>query len=100
MSRWVTVVVAVVAALLVGNSQAFVSPKVATKRASPKTAAFVFGGNKKEPEEPQRFTREDMARLNAQSEANMQKDFQAMTVVSLIFSLPLLYLCWVAFFSD
>ena len=46
------------------------------------------------------MTRNEMLQFNKDSEDNMMKDFQAMTAFSLVISLPIFYLCWVAFFSD
>mmetsp|Transcript_20469 Transcript_20469/g.31061 ORF Transcript_20469/g.31061 Transcript_20469/m.31061 type:complete len:108 (+) Transcript_20469:72-395(+) len=46
------------------------------------------------------LTREEMLDINAQNEEVMNMELQAMTVFSLVISLPILYLCWVAFYSD
>ena len=46
------------------------------------------------------MTREEMLELNAQNEDIMNMELSMMTGFSLIISLPLLYLCWVAFFSE
>ena len=46
------------------------------------------------------MTREEMLALNKKNEEIMNMELQAMTGFSLILSLPILYLCWVAFFSD
>ena len=46
------------------------------------------------------MTREEMLELNAKNEEIMNMELSAMTGFSLILSLPLLYLCWVAFFSE
>jgi hypothetical protein len=46
------------------------------------------------------MTREEMMELNKKNEDIMNMELQAMTGFSLILSLPILYLCWVAFFSD
>lgn len=68
------------------------------------TVAHVFG--KKGPKEDLSFiesrdmTREEMLELNKQNEEIMNMELQMMTGFSLILSLPILYLCWVAFFSD
>ena len=68
------------------------------------TVANVFG--KKGPKEDLSFiesrdmTREEMLELNKQNEEIMNMELQMMTGFSLILSLPILYLCWVAFFSD
>lgn len=46
------------------------------------------------------MTREEMLELNKKNEDIMNMELSAMTGFSLILSLPILYLCWVAFFSD
>merc|ERR1719343_1660353 len=46
------------------------------------------------------MTREEMLELNKKNEDIMNMELQAMTGFSLVLSLPILYLCWVAFFSD
>jgi hypothetical protein len=61
---------------------------------------------KKKPKEDLSFiesrdmTREEMLELNKKNEDIMNMELQAMTGFSLVLSLPILYLCWVAFFSD
>lgn len=71
------------------------------------TSMGVFGGNKKkEPAEDLSFiesrdmTREEMLALNQKNEDIMNMELQMMTGFSLLISVPILYLCWVAFFSD
>jgi len=46
------------------------------------------------------MTREEMFELNRMNESTMNKELVGMTVVSVLFSLPIFYLCWVAYFSD
>lgn len=46
------------------------------------------------------MTREEMVELNKKNEDIMNMELQMMTGFSLVISLPILYLCWVAFFSD
>jgi len=46
------------------------------------------------------MTREEMIELNKQNEDIMNMELSMMTGFSLIISLPILYLCWVAFFSE
>ena len=46
------------------------------------------------------MTREEMLELNAKNEEIMNMELSMMTGFSLVISLPILYLCWVAFFSD
>lgn len=69
------------------------------------TALSVFG-KKKEPEEDLSYiesrdmTREEMLELNRRNEEVMNRELGAMTGISVLFSIPILYLCWVAFFSE
>ena len=64
----------------------------------------VFGKKKEQEDlsfiESRDMTREEMLELNKKNEDIMNMELQAMTGFSLILSLPILYLCWVAFFSD
>ena len=46
------------------------------------------------------MTRQEMLDLNKKNEEIMNMELQMMTGFSLVISLPILYLCWVAFFSD
>eukprot|EP00558_Chaetoceros_sp_UNC1202_P004200 CAMPEP_0197247912 /NCGR_PEP_ID=MMETSP1429-20130617/32561_1 /TAXON_ID=49237 /ORGANISM="Chaetoceros sp., Strain UNC1202" /LENGTH=103 /DNA_ID=CAMNT_0042708961 /DNA_START=75 /DNA_END=386 /DNA_ORIENTATION=+ len=46
------------------------------------------------------LTRAEMEDINKQNEEIMNMELQMMTVFSLVLSLPILYLCWVAFYSD
>jgi hypothetical protein len=46
------------------------------------------------------MTRAEMEELNRQNEDIMNMELSMMTGFSLLISLPILYLCWVAFFSD
>ena len=46
------------------------------------------------------MTKEEMLELNKKNEDIMNMELSMMTGFSLVLSLPLLYLCWVAFFSD
>ena len=68
------------------------------------TVVYAFG--KKGPKEDLSFiesrdmTREEMLDLNKQNEEIMNMELQMMTGFSLVLSLPILYLCWFAFFSD
>jgi selenocysteine-specific elongation factor len=94
------VTIAVTPAVDAFATKAVVSPT----RAAQSTALNVFG--KKEPVEDLSFietrdmTREEMLELNKKNEDIMNMELQAMTGFSLVLSLPILYLCWVAFFSD
>jgi hypothetical protein len=46
------------------------------------------------------LTRAEMLEINKRNEEVMNRELQAMTGISVLFSIPILYLCWVAFFSD
>jgi len=46
------------------------------------------------------MTREEMLELNKESANVMKNELGLMTGFSLLVSLPILYLCWVAFFSE
>lgn len=46
------------------------------------------------------MTKEEMLELNKKNEDIMNMELSMMTGFSLVISLPILYLCWVAFFSD
>eukprot|EP00567_Pseudictyota_dubia_P016552 CAMPEP_0197452318 /NCGR_PEP_ID=MMETSP1175-20131217/31777_1 /TAXON_ID=1003142 /ORGANISM="Triceratium dubium, Strain CCMP147" /LENGTH=113 /DNA_ID=CAMNT_0042985299 /DNA_START=163 /DNA_END=504 /DNA_ORIENTATION=+ len=67
-----------------------------------------FGGGKKKEKpaedlsfiESRDLTREEMLEINKKNEEIMNMELSAMTGFSLVLSLPILYLCWVAFFSD
>ena len=82
------------------------APTVGARSAvsSPASSLNVFG--KKKPKEDLSYietrdmTREEMLELNKKNEDIMNMELQAMTGFSLVLSLPILYLCWVAFFSD
>ena len=50
--------------------------------------------------ETRQMTREEMLELNKKNEEVMNAELGLMTGFSLLISLPILYLCWVAFFSD
>eukprot|EP00536_Pseudo-nitzschia_multiseries_P001689 jgi/Psemu1/300935/fgenesh1_kg.22_\ len=98
-------IVAVASVALPHSAEAFVtrSSPVATRSA---TDLGVFGKKKKKEVEDLSFietrdmTKEEMLELNKQNEDIMNMELQAMTGFSLVLSLPILYLCWVAFFSD
>ena len=69
------------------------------------TALSVIG-KKKAPKEDLSYlevrdlTREEMLQINKRNEEVMNRELQAMTGISVLFSIPILYLCWVAFFSE
>lgn len=101
----VLILFAALIATTVPSADAFVPPSaISTSRASPN---FVFGGGKKKKEledlsyiETRDLTREEMLEINARNEEVMNMELSMMTGFSLVISLPILYLCWVAFFSD
>ena len=67
--------------------------------------AFKLYAKKKSQEdlsfiESRDMTREEMIELNKQNEDIMNAELGAMTGFSLLLSLPILYLVWVAFFSE
>ena len=80
---------------------------VSTTGASTTTSLYLGNvGKKKEPQEDLSYietrdmTREEMEAINKQNEDIMNMELSAMTGFSLVLSIPILYLCWVAFFSD
>ena len=94
-------------AVLSGTTDAFTPSSIQSRAASSsttKTSLNQFG--KKKPQEDlssiesRDLTREEMLAINKRNEEVMNNELQAMTGVSVLFSLPLLYLCYVAFFSD
>ncbi|KAL7482734.1 hypothetical protein ACHAW6_008402, partial [Cyclotella cf. meneghiniana] len=68
------------------------------------SALSVFGKKKEEEDlsyiESRDLTREEMMEINKRNEEVMNRELGAMTGISVLFSIPMLYLCWVAFFSD
>jgi len=67
------------------------------------TSINVFGKNKKNDLssiESRDMTKEEMLELNKKNEDIMNMELTMMTGFSLVISLPILYLCWVAFNSD
>jgi selenocysteine-specific elongation factor len=67
------------------------------------TAVFAKGKKVKEDLsfiETRDMTRAEMEELNRKNEEIMNMELSMMTGFSLVLSLPILYLCWVAFFSD
>ena len=112
MSRSILVSIATILLVLLAATvptDAFTGPKVVVS-SSQKAATVspvrlnIFG--KKEPEEDLSFietrdmTREEMLDLNKKNEDIMNMELQAMTAFSAVISLPILYLCWVAFFTE
>lgn len=97
---------AFILSFIVASSAAFVAGPQQRAVAVPRTfvtTASIF--NKKQDEdlsfiESRDMTREEMLELNKKNEEIMNAELGAMTGFSLVLSLPILYLCWVAFFSD
>ena len=106
-SMIVTALVAVImAAFAPCNTMGF-APSLATSKATLSTSSLsVFGGGGRKEEEDlsaiesRDMTRAEMEAYNRRSEEIMNQEMNAMTAFSLVISLPILYLCWVAFFSD
>lgn len=100
----ISALVALIAATLPACN-AFIPPSaVATSKSS---ATFALGGGKKNKKqedlsfiETRDMTRDEMVDLNKRNEEVMNMELSMMTGFSLVISLPILYLCWVAFFSD
>jgi hypothetical protein len=104
MSRYVLLIVALAVAMtIVPAADAFVSPRALVSQHSA-TAAFALGKKSKDQDlssiESRDMTRQEMLDLNAKNEEIMNMELSAMTAFSLVISLPIFYLCWVAFFSD
>lgn len=68
------------------------------------TALNQFGKKKSDEDlsyiESRDLTREEMLEINKRNEEVMNNELVAMTGISVLFSLPIFYLCWIAFFSD
>merc|ERR1740124_645564 len=64
------------------------------------TVIFAKGDDDLSDFESRDMTRKEMEDLNAQNEDIMNMELTAMTGFSLVLSVPILYLRWVAFFSD
>ena len=102
-------VVCVVVAALTSSADAFAAQSIQgraaqTSSATTTTALSVFGKKKEEEDlsyiESRDLTREEMLEINRRNEDVMNRELQAMTGISVLFSFPILYLCWVAFFSE
>lgn len=95
-------------AVVVPGTDAFASTRPALvqqqRSTATATALNVFG--KKKPEEDLSFietrdmTRNEMNALNQENEKIMNAELWGMTGFSLVISIPMLYLVWVAFFSE
>mmetsp|Transcript_26522 Transcript_26522/g.37381 ORF Transcript_26522/g.37381 Transcript_26522/m.37381 type:complete len:106 (+) Transcript_26522:165-482(+) len=93
------VVLATVA--LVPSADAFVPVANRVQQHAPTGVTFMAKKNVDLSDiESRDMTREEMIELNRQNEEIMNMELQMMTGFSLVISLPILYLCWVAFFSE
>jgi selenocysteine-specific elongation factor len=109
----------VLLALILGGSEAFTTQSIISRSALANSAAandrdgstttttvlHQFGKKKAPVEdlsyiETRDLTREEMLNINKRNEEVMNRELQAMTGISVLFSIPILYLCWVAFFSE
>mmetsp|Transcript_29037 Transcript_29037/g.62232 ORF Transcript_29037/g.62232 Transcript_29037/m.62232 type:complete len:113 (-) Transcript_29037:170-508(-) len=108
-SRFTLLLALVVGVLTAPTADAFVT-KTSSLTSSTAFRSFALEpvnvfGKKKETEdlsyiESRDMTREEMLELNKKNEDIMNMELTAMTGFSLVLTLPILYLCWVAFFSD
>ena len=101
MTRIGSTILLVVIAIFV--AEAF-SPRAAVSLTRTTTTTTTFLAKKKKEDlsylETRDMTKEEMLELNKQNEDIMNMELTAMTGFSLLLSLPILYLCWVAFFSE
>jgi len=98
------VAIATVTVAPTANAFATKAPLFTSQRAA-RSFALEPVNAKKEVEdlsyiETRDMTREEMLELNKKNEDIMNMELGAMTGFSLVLSLPILYLVWVAFFSD
>ena len=109
LSSTILVVCAAIALLSGSTTDAFTTQSIQSHAtiATPvdsNTALSVFGKKKEEEDlsflEVRDLTREEMMEINKRNENVMNNELAAMTGISVLFSFPILYLCWVAFFSD
>lgn len=97
-----TTLLAVVASLM-PLADAFAPQPALMARAASLTQVSAFGKKPKEDLsyiESRDMTRAEMEDLNKQNTEIMNMELQMMTVASVVISLPIFYLCWVAFYSD
>ena len=86
-------------------ANAFTQPALVTKNAVKISSKTIVAAKKKSDFdlssiESRDLTREEMLDINKQNEEIMNMELQMMTAFSLVLSLPILYLCWVAFYSE
>jgi len=95
-----------VAVLSGTTTDAFTPSSIQSRTTASSTTTSLNQFGKKKPQEDlssiesRDLTREEMLAINKRNEEVMNNELQAMTGVSVLFSLPILYLCYVAFFSD
>ena len=96
-----------IATLSSSTTDAFTTTTQLQSRATYTTGNTVLNqfGKKKQTEdfsdiETRDLTREEMLEINRRNTQVMNNELGAMTGISVLFSLPILYLCWIAFFSD
>ncbi|CAJ1896317.1 unnamed protein product [Cylindrotheca closterium] len=95
--------IVVIASTMLPTATAFApQASVATHHAS--SPLYIFGKKAEETDfsdiEVRDLTREEMLEINKQNEDVMNMELGMMTAFGLFTSIPMLYLCWVAFFSD
>lgn len=103
MSRFLVLLATVLCAMATFTSGFAPTTSASVGQWKSSTAAFVFGKKPKEDLsyiESREMTPEEMMDLNKQNEEIMNMELSMMTGFSLVISLPILYLCWVAFFSE
>merc|ERR1712151_435287 len=106
MGKTIRTIVLIISSFLIMGIQSFIIPSTTslTTKAPTLTSAYIFG--KKKPQEDlssiesRDLTREEMLEINKQNEDVMNMELTMMTLFSLVLSLPIFYLCWVAFYSE
>jgi hypothetical protein len=85
-------------------TNAFTQPALVTRNAVKISSNTIMAAKKNKIDlsdiESRDLTREEMLDINAQNEEIMNNELQMMTIFSFVLSLPIFYLCWVAFYSD
>jgi hypothetical protein len=98
-----TIVLSMVVLLLTAIGSNAFCPRAPTTTRSVSTTPVVLNAKKKEDLsylETRDMTKEEMLELNKKNEEIMNMELTMMTGFSLVLSIPILYLCWVAFFSE
>jgi hypothetical protein len=106
-SVMVAALVAVILAVMAPSASAFAPRPLSSSRqgsvttATTPTVVFMAKGKRDLSDiETRDMTREEMIRFNKLTEDKMNEELGMMTAFSAIISLPILYLFWVALFSD